>query len=60
MAADQRTKQGQLSVKEVFNTGYDRDRQGLRPSPIEHAGQGHSVVDFTMQNQGFIVQVRRH
>ena len=34
VAADQVTKQGQLSVKEMFNPRYDRDRQRLRPSPI--------------------------
>jgi hypothetical protein len=60
VTADQGPKQGQLPMKEVLNPGYDRDWQGLRASPIEHAGQGHSVVDFTMHDQGFIVQIRRH
>jgi hypothetical protein len=58
VAANQRSKQGQLPVEKMFNTRNHGHRQGLGPGPIHHAGQRHGVVNLTMNHQGFVVQRR--
>lgn len=45
-------------MKEMTPAGHDCHRKYLRACPIEHRGQGHSVVLLAMHDQGFEVRIR--
>ena len=39
-------------MEKVAHAGHDGDGQALRPGPVEHGGEGHHVVDLTVDDHG--------
>jgi hypothetical protein len=47
-------EQRQLPVEEVAGGRHHRDRQHLRPRPVEHGLQRHHVVGFAVDDHGVL------